>query len=127
MDMMDVHCAVISGSLALYMFNLVQNWQPNDMDLYVPRQQANRVKLRLRAMGFVPVSGTAVMHQYRRVNTIASVTKLTNGDRTIDVIELWSRTPFAPIFKFHLTAVMNFVSSKGFFSAYPALTNKRRS
>lgn len=126
MDMMDVHQAVISGSMALYMFDPSQDWRPNDMDLYIPRYRLRRVLFRLRVMGFVPVWGTTVRHQYRRVNAIASVTKLTNGDRTIDVIESWFTSPFAPIFKFHLTAVMNFVSSEGFFSSYPKLTNERR-
>ena len=123
MEMMDIHCVVISGSMVLYMFDPVQNWRLNNMDLYVLRRRACRVKYHLRAMGFVPVSNTSVTHQYHCVNAIASVTKLTNKDQTIDVIEPWPCTPFALIFKFHLTVVMNFASLEGFFSAYLALTN----
>ncbi|KIJ58467.1 hypothetical protein HYDPIDRAFT_67572, partial [Hydnomerulius pinastri MD-312] len=57
---------------------------------------------------------------------ITSVVTLSNSDHTIDVIESSSTVSIAPIFKFHLTAVMNFISSEGFFSAYPHLTTSGR-
>ncbi|KIJ13584.1 hypothetical protein PAXINDRAFT_80848 [Paxillus involutus ATCC 200175] len=52
---------------------------------------------------------------------------LTNGDRTIDIIESTTVSALSLIFKFHLTAVMNYATVEGFFSAYPMLTSCGRS
>lgn len=57
---------------------------------------------------------------------MASVTKVTNGDVNIDVVESKSPSPFVPVFEFHTTVVMNFISADGFFSAYPSLTTERK-
>lgn len=97
------------------------------MDLYVPRWRAHRVVQCLRGLGFVPVSKTAIMDTYQPTSAITSVTKLTDGHKLIDIIKSSSKSPFHPIFKFHLTAIMKFMSCDGFFSAYPMLTTKHQS
>ncbi|KIJ19336.1 hypothetical protein PAXINDRAFT_69402, partial [Paxillus involutus ATCC 200175] len=97
-------------------------WLPNNMDLYVPRRQVFRVMKRLRGLGYIPVKDvTQRCCHYHASNDIASVIMLTNGDRTIDIVELTTISALSLIFKFHLTAMMNYMTAEGFFSAYPVL------
>ena len=129
MQMLIVHHVVISGSVALWVFLPSSEWKPNDMDLYVPCRRVHGVLRCLRSLGYIPVKRPdAIVREtrYSSRSAIASVTKVTNGDISIDVIESKSPSPFVPIFKFHITAVMNFISADGFFAAYPTLTTKRR-
>ena len=44
------------------------------------------------------------------------------GDLKVDVVELREVTALVLIFKFHSTVLMNFISAKSMFSAYPLLT-----
>ncbi|KIJ13579.1 hypothetical protein PAXINDRAFT_80753, partial [Paxillus involutus ATCC 200175] len=119
-----VHRTVISGSLVLYLFDPSQGWLPNDMDLYMPRSQASWAGLHSHN----PVKDVTERHcHYHACNDIVSMVMLTNGDHTIDIVELTTISALSPIFKFHLTAVMNYVTAEGFFSAYPVLTTHGRS
>ncbi|KAF8836066.1 hypothetical protein BDN67DRAFT_877591, partial [Paxillus ammoniavirescens] len=120
--------AVISGSLALYLFDPSHGWLPNDMDLYVPRHRIFRVLKRLRGQGYIPMKdATQRNYHYNSGNNIANVMMLTNGDCTIDIVESTTISALSLIFKFHLTAVMNYATADGFFSAYPGLTTRGHS
>ena len=129
MQMLDVHHAVISESTALWVFQPSMDWTPNDMDLYVPCLRVQGILHCLRGIGFVSVKRPdAIAHnsRYDKKRAVASVAKVTNGDVTIDVVESKSPSLFVPIFEFHMTAVMNFISADRFFSVYPSLTTKKR-
>ena len=54
-----------------------------------------------------------------------SVTTLTNGDHSIDVIKSTTWALILPIFMFHSTIIMNYILHDGFFSAYPQLTTRK--
>ncbi|KIJ10456.1 hypothetical protein PAXINDRAFT_86069 [Paxillus involutus ATCC 200175] len=124
LEIIFAHRAVISGSLALYLFDPSRGWLPNNMDLYIPQRRVFRVMKRLRGLGYIPVKDvTQRCCHYHASNDIASVIMLTNGDRTIDIVESTTISALSPIFKFHLTAVMNYATAEGFFSAYPVLTS----
>ncbi|KIJ10854.1 hypothetical protein PAXINDRAFT_85397 [Paxillus involutus ATCC 200175] len=125
LEIIFVHCVVISRSLALYLFDPSHGWLLNNIDLYIPRHRVLHVMKRLHRLGYIPVKDVSQRHShYHSENDIASVTMLTNGDHTVDLVESTTISALSPIFKFHLTAVMNYVSADGFFSAYPTLTTR---
>ncbi|KAH7908092.1 hypothetical protein BJ138DRAFT_984205, partial [Hygrophoropsis aurantiaca] len=120
--MMRSHRCAISGSLALYFFDPARNWIPADMDLYVPKNRKNRVLRYLLCTGYNPVNISSNRSSYKLECGMDKVITMCNGDVNIDVIITSGRNSIAPITHFHLTAVMNFLSADGFFSAYPNLT-----
>lgn len=125
---LHTHCAIVSGSFALHVFDHSGGWSPKDLDLYVPIHRVKRVVNRLRAQGYIPIGPPRKgISRVIYGQLIASVTKLTNGKHSIDVVESATRSSISPVFQFHLTAVMNYITFAGFFSAYPTLTTQRRS
>ena len=54
---------------------------------------------------------------------IKQVMKMQKGDHSVNIIISQTTSPLSPIFHFHSTDVMNFISAYGFFSAYPKITN----
>lgn len=125
---LHMHCAIVSGSFALHIFDRSGAWSPKDLDLYVPFHRVNHIVNRLRAHGYIPVGPPHKGNSritYR--HTIASVTKLTNGNHFINIVESSTHSSISPVFQFHLTVVMNYISSSRFFSAYPTLTTQRQS
>ncbi|KAH7906870.1 hypothetical protein BJ138DRAFT_977368, partial [Hygrophoropsis aurantiaca] len=124
--MLRTHSSVVSGSVALHYFDPSECWRPVDMDIYVPAGRRKRVLHFLETAGYYPVDrDRAVKPDYGDNCGIISVTTVCNGDKTIDVISACSHISIAPIFRFHLSAVMNFLSADGFFCAYPSLTAER--
>lgn len=131
--------AVISGSTVLH-FMLPRDqrtWVPKDLDLYTNKS------------GYMHVMSTLALHGYKiykvytgyptgndQHDTVAEpigfgVDRVINmrnmHDLSIDIIISADNSPYMPIFNFHSTALMNFISSYGFFSAYPNLTLNRTS
>ncbi|KAH7918703.1 hypothetical protein BV22DRAFT_1024126, partial [Leucogyrophana mollusca] len=126
-SLMRTHGCAISGSVALYFFDPAGGWAPSDMDLYVPRRRSKRVLRYLTAAGYAPLDRThEVRPQYGTECGVANVVTLCNGTCTIDVIIAVMNAAIAPIFRFHSTTVMNYISADGFFCAYPTLTSKKR-
>ncbi|KAH7905652.1 hypothetical protein BJ138DRAFT_1017424 [Hygrophoropsis aurantiaca] len=125
--MLRTHSSVVSGSVALHYFDPSERWRPDDMDIYVPAGRRKRVLLFLETAGYYTVDrGRAIKPDYGDNCGVISVTTVCNGDKTIDVISSCSHISIAPIVRFHLSAVMNFLSADGFFCAYPSLTAERR-
>jgi len=122
------HWAIVASSFALYIFDPSGVWFLKDLDIYVPNHRVKHVVKRLRAHGYIPIRAVRKASSRSSYDQpIVSVTTLTNGDRSIDVVESTMRSSISPIFQFHLTAVMNYISSTGFFSAYPTLMSAQRS
>ncbi|KIK18417.1 hypothetical protein PISMIDRAFT_37793, partial [Pisolithus microcarpus 441] len=116
--------AVISGSTALHLLLPEHGtpWTPNNLDLYVPLRTCAVLLERLRSQGFAITSQhpTNVAHySYSHVHEVVVVCK---GQRKIDVVISKTTTALSPIFQFHSTAVMNFVSADTIFCSYPRLT-----
>ncbi|KAI6145046.1 hypothetical protein BKA82DRAFT_3928687, partial [Pisolithus tinctorius] len=55
-------------------------------------------------------------------SSIRSVVSFANNHQSIDVIVSSTVATMSPIFKFHSTTMMNFISADHIFCAYPALT-----
>lgn len=126
---------IISGSIALY-FMLPLNahiWTPSDMDLYTTTNGYSKIMAFLIIHGYDLVAeftgaqrprGFGEHHiVYEMGYAIQQVIKMHKGDHTIDIIISQTSSPLSPIFHFHSTAVMNFISAYGFFSAYPKITD----
>ena len=124
--------ALISGSSVLSVLEPCSTWKPNDLDIYVPRGYHRTIIKLFELEGFVVTSGrqhlsslasTAVALDYTG-GGIAFIIKMAKDSRLVDiVVSQQGQPPFYCIARFHSTAVMNFISADGLFSAYPILTN----
>lgn len=129
---MRITGALISGSSVLTVLEPCGNWKPNDLDIYVPRGFHHTIVKLFELDGFVVTSGqqnllfatqTTIVPDYTG-SGIAFVIKLAKDGRFVDiVVSQQGRPPFTCIARFHSTAVMNFISADGIFSAYPCLTH----
>ncbi|KDR75360.1 hypothetical protein GALMADRAFT_211577 [Galerina marginata CBS 339.88] len=114
--------SVISGSMALVSLfpgdNLIA-FRPQDIDFYVPLD----MKTRAESFFLTSTAYRPIINKKRYYNKyIAEVIFMRHGNKTINIIVSSGANSLNPIFHFHSTAVMNFISSTGVFSAYPSLT-----
>ncbi|KAK7040608.1 hypothetical protein R3P38DRAFT_2513997, partial [Favolaschia claudopus] len=117
--------SIISGSTVIpVLVNLT--FTPNDVDIYTPSQYEAIILVELRTkLGFsvfrctddnyAPGSGVVRIHWLRKGHHVINLL-VVPGDNAVDAI-----------FRFHSTIVMNFISGYGVFSAYPALTLRKKS
>ncbi|KAI6130705.1 hypothetical protein EDD16DRAFT_1446124, partial [Pisolithus croceorrhizus] len=116
--------AVVSGSTALHILlpELGTGWTPADMDVYIPQRTSALMLRRLKVEGYTPVAEKVQHTHGYRYSDVLRVLVVSNGYCKIDVVV--SRTPAAisPIFQFHSTALMNFISADTIFCCYPKLT-----
>lgn len=115
--------SVISGSAALLLL-FPWSFEPGDLDIYVPRSQINFTIKVIRDMFGFELYRTA--GPYVKNEAIQGIFWFRKGEITLNVISSTTDNPLEPIFHFHSTVVMNFISSVGIFCAYPTLTLKRR-
>ncbi|KIK11917.1 hypothetical protein PISMIDRAFT_66221, partial [Pisolithus microcarpus 441] len=116
--------AVISGSTALRLLlpEMGTPWRPTDLDIYVPRSTSMQMLRHLKSEGYKLVTDVPEdNHQYTN-SDIASVMVVSNGRSKIDIIVSRTSAAISPIFQFHSTAVMNFISADTIFCCYPNLT-----
>lgn len=124
--------SMVSGSsvLAFMMPSPKISWEPKDLDVYTPRGRSTPIVDFLTLEGYKEVYKWSTAPKpngdYTRRPGIVDVITMTRGKLSIDIVESSSPSAFFSISCFHLTAVMNFVSGDGFFSAYPALTVSER-
>ncbi|EGN93335.1 hypothetical protein SERLA73DRAFT_156308 [Serpula lacrymans var. lacrymans S7.3] len=116
---------VIQAHLSDWMFSTVQCFMRFPILFLAMLQQCKSVvsglfNLAARRHGFVKDA-------YEADVDIKEVVKTLNGLKNIDVVVSSTSMSISPIFHFHSTAVMNFISGDGFFSAYPKLTGMYRS
>ena len=116
--------AVVSGSAALH-FMLppkLTDWTPKDLDIYAPYTHHISLYARMLDLGYSITDEHDSDNPPYSDSLIKQVATLSNGTCKVHVIFSKCETAFAPIFEFHSTAVMNFVSPHHIFSAYPDLT-----
>ncbi|KAG6825961.1 hypothetical protein H0H92_001702 [Tricholoma furcatifolium] len=124
---------VISGSVALLIINYPAWFQCNDIDVYIPSTQLDFFVDALRSlMGMSVVSRLSDRVRPLSVtyvsDAISDVVSLLYGpDRILQLVVSKTDDSITPIFNFHSTAVMNFISSSAIFVAYPQLTFSFRS
>ena len=129
---MRITGALISGSSVLSILKPRSNWNPNDFDIYVPLGYHFILIKLFELDGFVVTGGqqypssafsTAIEPSYAG-SGIAFIIKMVKDKLIVDVVvSQQGHLPFYCIAKFHSTAIMNFISVDGLFSAYPSLTN----
>ena len=124
----DLH-AVVSGSAALHLMLAPKatNWIPRDLDIYVSYRHEISIYARMLNFGYFVVQEQDADETLYIDSFIKQVTTFFNGVRKVQVMFTKTSTAFVPIFEFHSTAVMNFVSPSHLFSAYPDLTLNRLS
>jgi hypothetical protein len=143
-DPSDFLCAltkthsVISGSQALsFMIPPFQGrWKPKDMDIYTNSDNVIALISYIEQCGYTRAGtdgrGIQCMEDieddklYVRLGGISHVIKMSKEEKQIDIIVSNRTSPIYPIFFFHTTLVQNFISGKGFFSAYPTLTDNSK-
>ncbi|KAI6094778.1 hypothetical protein EDD17DRAFT_1497039 [Pisolithus thermaeus] len=123
LDILHTCDAVISGSMALHFLlpRLGMPWMPGDLDLYVPQIMSMLMLSHLMAQDFQLVTEGDDNEPYTPSNEV-HVVHLTNGKCRIDIVVSGMASALSPIFHFHSTAVMNFMSTNTVFCCYPRLT-----
>lgn len=114
---------VISGS-AVILALIPWTFEPGDLDLYVPKSQADYALRVIQDMFDFRQSKS--LGPYLQGPSIDRIIWLEKGPIKLNLIVSSSDSAIEPIFHFHSTLVMNFISSLGIFCAYPDLTFKRR-
>ncbi|KAF8443750.1 hypothetical protein L210DRAFT_861889 [Boletus edulis BED1] len=114
--------AVISSSAALQLlFSLeTSSWKANDLDLYVAFGQMSPLHDFLINAGFSR-SNPPFSPAYS-LGSIRTITTYHSENWKVNIIESRTHSPLSPIFEFHLSSSMNFISADSFFSTYPSLT-----
>lgn len=142
-ELMSVTETVISGSTVLA-FILGADWESKDLDLYVARgSPCQQVIQHLLREGYkVQSVARSLGHPYihpeaeYQIHAVHKLTKVVGTDEEggesaaplqIDVIESASRDSLRPIFKFHSSAVMNWIASDSIMITHPDLTFSMKS
>lgn len=142
--------SVVSGSTALaYALddNDKEDWESNDLDIYTPvgepcqdvlRHLTEQEGFELQPRPNADVPGAPppevdppidVLENYEgsaafsRLRNVYKLSKDRDGKKVcIDVIEARGTSAIIPIFRFHSSLVMNYISADALFMAYPTLT-----
>ncbi|KIN98795.1 hypothetical protein M404DRAFT_156900 [Pisolithus tinctorius Marx 270] len=78
-----------------------------------------------------PAAGYYIIHQSHidasaySAAAVCNILTFSNGSCYIDVVVSKTMTTISPLFQFHSTAVMNFISADSIFCTYPGLTLHR--
>ena len=121
---LDACDAVVSGSTALHFLLPIAStpWSPTDLNIYVP------IRCQLQLSHLLKKRGYRLQKRSKSSGSLYSASKIFNvltfakAQRKIDVVVSTSDCALLPIFQFHCTAVMNFVTAGSIFCAYPSLT-----
>ncbi|KAI6011814.1 hypothetical protein PISMIDRAFT_69436, partial [Pisolithus microcarpus 441] len=121
--------AMVSGSTALHLLMPEEGttWIPSDLDIYLLQQTLPMMLRRLQHEGYSIIAEPPVKKSGYNYSHVAHVLVVSNGQRTVDLVLSRTSTALSPIFQFHSTVVMNFVSADTVFCSYPSLTLRRLS
>ncbi|KAI6010316.1 hypothetical protein EDC04DRAFT_2540763, partial [Pisolithus marmoratus] len=114
---------VISGSTALHILLLEQGtpWTADNLDIYMPQCTITMLLNWLKFEGYYLISNNPHGRQHYTYSLVECVLVISNGECKIDVVVSGTSTALSPIFQFHSTAVMNFISADTIFCCYPTL------
>ncbi|KAH7909204.1 hypothetical protein BJ138DRAFT_1011272 [Hygrophoropsis aurantiaca] len=126
-DLLRTTSSVVSGSLALQFIlpSSSLQWPVKDMDIYTGRSQTLPVVSFLVAQGYEVSALENSAPHYTQI-AIRSVITMSNGPNRIDIVVSNTRHAIRPIFQFHSTPVINYLTADSIFSAYPKLTTNYR-
>ncbi|KAI6008576.1 hypothetical protein EDC04DRAFT_2515472, partial [Pisolithus marmoratus] len=115
--------AVISGSTALHILLLEQGtpWATDDLDIDVPQCTIMMLLNWLKFEGYFVISNNPHGQQHYTYSLVECVLVASNGECKINIVISGISTALSPIFQFHSTTVMNFISADTIFCCYPTL------
>ena len=115
---------IVSGSTALHIMlpKASTSWSPSDLNVYIPLCHKFQLTCLLEKKGYHIENEGNNIHSTYSSSDIFSVMMFANKHNKIDVVISTSLCTVSPIFNFHSTAIMNFISANSIFSAYPSLT-----
>lgn len=117
--------AVISGSAALYVLQplLATSWIPNDLDIYVSQNNLRLLLAALAIEGYHDVLTSAPHVKHYSCRHLHTTITLTCSHQTIEVIVSKDAcSAISPIYLFHSTLLMNFLTHDAMCCSYPRLT-----
>lgn len=123
-SLLDACQTVLSGSCALHLLlpEAQTCWRPQDLDFYVSHTSVHSLLHNLKTHEYeISAVKTDLFDPYPNSH-IHSVITLHHHSSKIDVIVSTNSSPVSPIFQFHSTALINFITSTSIFCAYPQLT-----
>ncbi|KIN99015.1 hypothetical protein M404DRAFT_114703, partial [Pisolithus tinctorius Marx 270] len=102
-------------------------WTPQDLNLYIVQRNIEFLLAALKIQGYqvIYINAANAVHYYN--SHIASVFTLAHNNCKINIVISSSTTAISPIFHYHSTALMNFISHDSVFCAYPELTLHKHS
>ncbi|KIO03638.1 hypothetical protein M404DRAFT_145026, partial [Pisolithus tinctorius Marx 270] len=118
--------AVISGSSALH-YLLPQRemtWSPHDLDIYTTEKTTHFLLVGLKLQGYQMININTEDEIQNYCLHIIAIFTLVHNKHKVDVFISSSTTPISPVFWYHSTALMNFITHNSIFCAYPHLTLK---
>jgi hypothetical protein len=127
-SLMDCTGTVLSGSCALSLIQAEQGaLMTRDMDVYTTLKFEKEV-----VDHFKDKEGYECMKEIERKteynsSAIFRIHKLQRGEKQADIIVTHWKCALAPIFQFHSTAVMNYVTARSIACLYPRWTTKNKS
>ena len=98
------------------------SWSPSDLNVYIPLHHKFQLTCLLEKKGYHIENEGNNIHSTYSSSDIFSVMMFTNKHNKINVVISTSLCAVSPIFDFHSTAIMNFISADSIFSTYPSLT-----
>ncbi|RDB28728.1 hypothetical protein Hypma_015017 [Hypsizygus marmoreus] len=112
--------AVISGSAVLLIF-FKDAFTPGDLDVYIPLGNYNHFASTLCSeFHFTPSPETH--NNYDSHSRGWQAHWFVREGKTVNIIAVGGASALPPIFEFHSTIAMNFISYHGVYCAYPSLT-----
>ncbi|KAG6901521.1 hypothetical protein C0995_010895 [Termitomyces sp. Mi166 len=129
LPLLDRTGSVVSGSFPLMLLN-PWTFIANDLDIYVPKGRAQTIindlcvhyNLALISKSPTPDHERLTPDDYEGLPSVAKIFRCGRGRMSTNIIESTTSSPLSPIFQFHSTAVMNFLSGSEIYCAYPDLT-----
>jgi len=121
---LDACDGVVSGSTALHFLLPIAStpWCPTDLDIYVPFRCQLQLGHLLKKRGYCLRKKTKSNGSLYSACKIFTVLSFAKAHKNIDVMVSTTDCAVLPIFQFHCTAVMNFITANSIFCAYPSLT-----
>ncbi|KAH7905060.1 hypothetical protein BJ138DRAFT_1118830 [Hygrophoropsis aurantiaca] len=129
LDTMRFTSAVISGSFALAMFlpAAAVNWNIADLNIYTRDIHYNQLVLLLLRDGYkVNYGGYRAAPANYYNPAVKGIITLNKGNQSVEIIISRTDSSIRPIFYFHSTVMMNFLTADSLFVAYPRLISHRR-
>ena len=111
--------AAISGSTALWMLLIPDNWTPKDLDIIAPSQGADKLVQFFESIGYTSRPTSPDIRQGTNIRRLVGLTK---GNRKVMVSESLSDSVFPPLLSASTTLELNAVTMESLVCLYPKLT-----